>query len=461
MLRIHHTFIRLFMNLKQALNITNFIYLALLAINSQGTSFPGKILQKIYPNFLEIAQKYVEKDKFAITGTNGKTTTSGLLSSILKEEGRSLIHNELGANMPAGIATSLALGLKSLFDNGKKSVNSIVIEADEAYLASVFKKIKFDYLLVTNLFRDQLDRYGELDTTKRKIQEGIKLNPNLKLVLNADDACMFGIEKNYLKTKPFYFGFEDVEYCDFDDKSNSPKETIYCPNCASELKYTKRFYSQLGLWHCPCKNKRAQPDASATVKVFRNYSILEVEFEGKKEEYRVNLSGLYNAYNALGAIAMSYLAGIKPKIIKAGLLNYKSVFGREQTLKVNGKNTTIHLIKNPTGASEVLRTLKDIKNTNLMISINDNYADGRDISWLFDCDFEILENFNNKIYITGTRADDMAVRLKYAGVNPKNFVIDTNIKKTLDFATKNLMEDERLLVLTTYTSLLKLNKITK
>ena len=420
------------MNFKQALDYTNKFYRLLRKMNTQGTSLPGKYLRKFYPNFLKESQNYVTSYKFAITGTNGKTTTAGLLAQILKEAQKSVIHNELGANMPNGIATAIALGLYNNFkEKGEESsVDNFVIESDEAYLREVFENIIFDYLLVTNLFRDQLDRYGELDITKKK-------------------------------RKVLYFGFEDVEFCDFDAQSNSPSEVIYCPVCKKPLKYTKRFYSQLGLWSCACRTKRPRPDVCANVKVFKNYSILNVRYEGKSIMYKLNLSGLYNAYNALGAIACAYMAQIDRKIIAAALDNYKPVFGRSQREVIQGKELKVHLIKNPTGACEVLRSLKNSKNTKLMIAINDKYADGRDVSWLWDVDFEILQKFDNKIYVTGTRADDMALRLKYAGVNLSHLVIENDIKKTFNFALKSVEPDEKLVILPTYTALLKLDKIIK
>ena len=459
------------MNFKQAIEYTSKFHSFLRKINSEGTSLPGKYLRKFYPDFLREAQNYATSYKFAITGTNGKTTTAGLLAQILKEAQKIVIHNELGANMPNGIATTVAVGLYNNFkENGENStVDNFVIESDEAYLREIFENIIFDYLLVTNLFRDQLDRYGELDTTKKKIQEGIRLNPGLKILVNADDPSLYDIDKNIKndmiagkkKRKIIYFGFENVEFCDFDTKSNSPSEVIYCPICKKPLKYSKRFYSQLGLWSCECRIKRPKPEISADVKVFKNYSILNVNFEGKSIMYKLNLSGLYNAYNALGAIACAYMAGIDRKIIARALDNYRPVFGRAQKEIIEGKEVNLYLIKNPTGACEVLRGFKNIKDTKLMIAINDKYADGRDVSWLWDADFEVLEKFNNKIFITGTRADDMALRLKYAGIDPGFMVIDSNIKKTFDYALKSMQIGEKLTILPTYTALLKLNKIIK
>ena len=335
------------MNFKQAINYTNKFYGFLRKMNSQGTSLPGKYLRKFYPEFLRESQNYVTSYKFAITGTNGKTTTAGLLAQILKEAQKSVIHNELGANMPNGIATAIALGLYNNFkENGENStVDNLVIESDEAYLKEIFENIIFDYLLVTNLFRDQLDRYGELDTTKKKIQEGIRINPDLKIILNTDDPSLYDIDKNIKndmiagkkKRKIIYFGFENIEFCDFDAKSNSPSEVIYCPVCKKPLKYSKRFYSQLGLWSCSCHIRRPKPDISADVKVFRNYSILNVKYDNKCIMYKLNLSGLYNAYNALGAIACAYMAGIDRKIIAKALDYYRPVFGRVQKENIEGK----------------------------------------------------------------------------------------------------------------------------
>jgi len=451
-------------NFNKALKNTYKIYSLLRKFNFEGTSFPGKLLRKNYKDFLSDAQSYAISDRFAVTGTNGKTTTAGILAQILKEAEHSVIHNELGANMPNGIATAVALGLyKILKENPVQRVDNYVIECDEAYLAALFGEMKFDYLVVTNLFRDQLDRYGELNTTKKKIQNGIELNENLTLVLNADDPTLSDIDSKLQsgRRKKIFYGIESVQFSGYEKTSKSPSEIIHCSKCTLPLKYDKMFYSQLGKWFCACGNKRPKPDVSADVKMFSDHFFLSVTYKEKSYNFKVNLTGLYNAYNALAAIACALEAGIERRFIDKALENYKPAFGRNQNIFLKRKPVTVYLIKNPVGASEVLRGLKNIENTNILISINDNYADGRDVSWLWDSDFESLKDFKGNFFLTGSRADDMALRLKYAGCDTGLILIDSNIKRSLNEALDKTRLGEKLVILSTYTSLLKLTKLFK
>ncbi len=452
-------------NFNKALKNTNRIYSLLKKFNFEGTSFPGKILRQNYKSFLSDAQDYAISDRFAITGTNGKTTTAGILAQILKEAEHSVIHNELGANMPNGIATAVALGLyKILKDNPVQRVDNYVIECDEAYLAPLFNEMKFDYLLVTNLFRDQLDRYGELDITKKKIQKGIELNEDITLILNADDPTLSDIDHKLADgriRKKIYYGIENITFAGYDKVSKSPSETVYCSKCTLPLQYKKRFYSQLGRWYCACGNKRPEPEIKADVKVFPDHFYLYITYKERPYTFKVNLTGLYNAYNALGAISCALINGVERRFIDKALENYTPAFGRNETVYLNGRPATVYLIKNPVGASEVLRGLKNIENASILISINDNYADGRDVSWLWDSDFESLRDFKGNFFLTGSRADDMALRLKYAGCDTGSILIDSNIKRSLEDAVEKLQFNEKLVILTTYTSLLKMTKLFK
>ena len=448
---------------KKAINLSNKVSKVLKFLNFEATSFPGKIVQKIYPNFLTECNNYINHPRFAITGTNGKTTTSGILSEILDKKGLKVISNKLGANMPNGIVTAMAKGLYRKDGNIQK-IDGVVLECDEAYFSVISNKFVFDYVLITNLFRDQLDRYGEMDIARRKIIKGIELNPDIRIILNADDPSLSEITEKlkYNDDKFIYYGFENIEYIDYEKNSNSPKETINCPKCGENILYLKRFYAQLGFWYCRCNNKRKTPDISANAIIYPDKSILDVTYKNQKYTFKLNLSGLYNAYNALGAIAAALVTGIEPQFIEEALNSYSPVFGRHQKVKLNnGGVMTIHLIKNPVGASEVLRGLKNLKNSRMVIAINDNYADGRDVSWLWDADFESLSNFSNVIYTTGIRSYDMSLRLKYANVNPiliETFDSTDKVAIGIEAAIDELNENENLVVLTTYTGLLEINK---
>lgn len=429
-----------------SLIIARCAYLGIKLLNkSSGTSFVGMVVLKICPDFLKHCSKYIKKHIVTITGTNGKSTTSGLIAHILETANQKVVHNLKGANMLTGVANVFALSVEPF-----KRFDYAVIESDEAYLTKLYDYMKSDYLVVTNLFRDQLDRYGELSTTAGFIKNAIDKNPDLKLILNADDPIVATF--NTTKYTVFY-GIENVEYdCSYEHNSNAPSEVFNCA-CGEELKYSKQFFAQQGHYYCPkCGYKRHKCDYPADVKVYNDYSIITVQNREISFEFKVNLAGLYNAYNALAAIAFGFETGLNQEEIQKALDTYHAIFGRTEKRIINGNPTIIQLIKNPTGASEVLKTV-DL-NSNIVIAINDNYADGRDISWLWDSDFEQLKNAKKLIITSGTRANDMATRLKYAGIPQEKIIVEPNLKKAIDKATMA----GKTTILPSYTALLKIEK---
>ena len=424
-----------------ALIIARCAYMGIRLLNkSSGTSFVGMLTLKICPDFLAHCSKYVRKKIVTVTGTNGKSTTSGL-----EKANQKVIHNLKGANMLTGVANVFALSVEPF-----KRYDYAVIESDEAYLTKLYDYMKSDYLVVTNLFRDQLDRYGELNTTAEFIKNAINKNPDLKLILNADDPIVATFDRTKYAV---YYGFENVEYdCTYEHKSNAPSEVFNCL-CGNPLQYSKQFFAQQGHYFCSkCGYKRHKCDYPADVKVFNDYSVITVQNRGDAYEFRVNLAGLYNAYNALAAIAFAFENGLNQEEIQKALDDYKAIFGRTEKRIINGNPAVIQLIKNPTGASEVLKTV-DLK-SNIVIAINDNYADGRDISWLWDSDFEQLKEAEKLVITSGIRANDMATRLKYAGIPQEKILVEPNIKKAIELATTN----GKTTILPSYTALLKINK---
>lgn len=416
---------------------------------SDGTSFVGMAVLKFYPEFLTNCRSYIKEKSITVTGTNGKTTTSGLISYILETSHQKVIHNLKGANMLTGVANVFALNLAPF-----RKFDYSVIESDEAYLTKLYDYMPSDYLVVTNLFRDQLDRYGELATTAGFIKNAIDKNPNLKLVLNADDPLVATFDRT--KYAVFY-GFEDVQYdCDYEQASNAPAEIFNC-HCGEPLLYNKRFFAQEGHYFCPkCGYKRQVCDYAAKAVIHNDFSEIIVTQNEIDYKFRVNLVGLYNAYNALAAIALSFELGLNQAEIQKALDSFKSIFGRAEKRTINGHETLIQLIKNPTGASEVLKTV-DL-NSNILIAINDNYADGRDISWLWDTDFEQLKNANKLVITSGIRAYDMAVRLKYAGIPQEKITVEPNLEKAIQLAAST-EETDKITILPSYTALLKINKL--
>lgn len=416
---------------------------------SSGTSLAGMLVLKFYPEFLKDCGKYITEKSVTVSGTNGKTTTSGLIAHIFEENQKTVIHNVKGANMLTGVANVFALNILPF-----RKFQYSVIESDEAYLNKLYDFMKSDYLVVTNLFRDQLDRYGELTTTAGLIQKAIDKNSDLNLILNADDPLVakFGWKRKNVA----YYGFEGVEYDYEVSESNAPTEVFNCV-CGKALRYTKRFFAQQGHYSCDCGYSRPVCKYKAFAKIYRNCSEITISYDGKILNFKTYLVGLYNAYNALAAISLALENGVGEDTIQEALNSYKSIFGRTEKKDILGHETLIQLIKNPTGASEVLKTV-DL-NSNIIIAINDNYADGRDISWLWDSDFEQLSRVKNKITASGLRANDVALRLKYAGVPSDKIIIDENIENAIKTTAQRIGNGETITILPSYTALLKINKM--
>ena len=412
---------------------------------SSGTSFVGLFTLKFNPNFLHYCSKYITGKKLSITGTNGKTTTAGLIAQIIEAEGKKVIHNAQGANMLTGIANVFA---KTIVPS--KRYDNCVLESDEAYLSKLYDYMTLDYLVVTNLFRDQLDRYGELDTTAKKIQSAIDKNKNLTVILNADDPLVANLGSN---NKRIYYGFENVEFANARTISNAPAEMFNCI-CGKSLEYSKRFYAQQGHYYCECGYHRPKCDYIGSVKIYEDYIELEVNHNGEITNYIVNTIGLYNAYNVLAAVATALELGYSQEKIQNALKTYKAMFGRAEKTEINGHKTIIQLIKNPAGASEVLKTV-DL-NSNILIAINDNFADGRDVSWLWDAEFELLKDAKKTILTSGIRAQDMALRLKYAGIPSEKIKVVPNLFKAIKEISSSDNKEEKITILPSYTALLQI-----
>ena len=448
-----------------AVNLAKIVAQGLKLFNfGSGTSMPGIVAKKVSPMILSDLVNQTRKEIIAVTGTNGKTTSSNFISAILKADNRKVAHNAKGANMLTGVTTAM---VESADNWAKMDVDNSVLESDEAYLQIFADYFCADYLIVTNLFRDQLDRYGELDATAKMIKKGIdkfKLqsysmahhftNPQVfTTILNADDPAI----QCLADANTVFFGFEDIK---FDFAHKYMQGEIATCKCGKDFEYTKAYYGQIGHYFCSCGRKRPETYLEATADIYVDYSVLHLLNRETQEKFdvKVNIPGVYNAYNALGAITLAVKMGISAVTIQKGFENYKTVFGRAETTILNGKKTIFQLIKNPVGAGEVLQTVHDDKNAKLLIIINDNYADGRDVSWLWDANFDILADYDKKIIVSGIRYADMAVRLKYAGINSENIIYEKNLKKALELALDNTAEDEKLYVLPTYTALLEIQK---
>lgn len=427
-----------------------------------GTSLPGKVARRIDPGLLESLGAQIRERTVAVTGTNGKTTTCGLLSQFLETADKRVFHNQLGANMLPGI-TSAILRQSSLFGHLDAEIG--VLEVDEASLRGVASEVKIDQVVVTNLFRDQLDRYGELDTTARLIAAGIeKTRGQLaqgQIVLNADDPLVTTLGRE--RSGALYFGIDAVTYAHMlqaDCPVVFPTEVTACPVCGSSLRYDAVIFGHLGHYHCSdCDYTRPKPDVLAThVAVDPDGSKITLDYGGEIREVYLPLPGLFNVYNFLAAAAVVYSMGLPADILSRGVGEYRSVFGRAERLTLGGKSVMVMLIKNPTGASEVLKLVGGDPNGRLLIALNDGYADGRDVSWIWDAMFEVVPP-QKTIVVSGVRAEDMAIRLKYAGVPQENLRVERDLKAAVEMALAEVKPGETLYVLPTYTALLALRKL--
>lgn len=412
---------------------------------SSGTSFIGMFTLKTNPDFLNFCSKYILHEKISVTGTNGKTTTAGLIAQILEANNKEVIHNAQGANMLTGIANVFATNVVP-----SKRYDNCVLESDEAYLSKLYDYMKLDYLVVTNLFRDQLDRYGELDTTAKKIQSAIDKNKDLVLLLNADDPLVANLGHD---NKKLYYGFENIEFAETHTISHAPAEMFNCI-CGKPLEYSKRFYAQQGHYYCSCGYKRPKCDYQGNAKIFNDYIEISVLHNGEETHYTFDSIGLYNAYNALAAISMALEIGYKQEEIQNALNTYKAMFGRAEKTEFNGHKTIIQLIKNPAGASEVLKTV-DLS-SKILIAINDNFADGRDVSWLWDAEFELLKDTEKTIVTSGIRANDMALRLKYAGVPSEKIKVVPDLFEAVEEVSSSEDKTEKVTIMPSYTALLQI-----
>lgn len=419
------------------------------------TAAPGLYALKIDPQLVKKISKKNQQDSIIISGTNGKTTTSRLAFDILSAKYK-IIHNRQGSNLLRGIASTL-VSQSSI--SGKIEPKLAIWEVDEAALPQVIDSTKPKIIVLLNIFRDQLDRYGETDTTRNKWQKSLSVMPKESvLIANADDPQISHIAQNF-KSRVIFFGINETKL-ELPEISHVA-DIKHCLNCGSKLEYQTVLSSHLGHYSCPnCNFKRPKPDVFATNLIFKSdYSIsLNLTVNGQRSTVNCPLPGLYNVYNILAASAIANYLKIDRAEIKKTITSFSAAFGRFQKIKFQGKNATIFLIKNPTGANEVLRVLSQKKNLDVLVILNDKIADGRDVSWIWDTNWEVLSSKVNSICVSGTRAWDMALRLKYAGFKLSKNMINTDINYSLNFTVKSITPNEELIILPTYTALLSVQK---
>lgn len=438
----------------------------------QASNFPGKVALKIQKNFIKYFKLKNNLKIILITGTNGKSTTTGMLASILKASGKKVTYNKFGANLLAGVASTL-IQSSNLF--GSLDYDFIILEIDEATLPLLTSLIKANVIAVTNFFRDQLDRFGELDTTVKLIEKGITNNKDAILILNADDPRVaflnannkkiyYGVNKGGFEVSRFR-GLEVVSGQNNDDISNiwnvDPEEITSCPECKSNLIFKYKTLAHLGDYKCSkCDLKK--PDTNFTISNTKTDNLstyFDINYDDHKNNFFISLVGIFNLYNTLCSIAIAKtISDVTNVQIQKGFQSYSTIFGRGEKIRFKNKLSWIYLIKNPTGATEVLKLLTQIPNSRFLIALNDNLADGRDISWIWDARFDLLSNHKKEIFVSGKRAFDMALRLKYAGINEHQIKTNEKLLVSLKGAIKSLSENETLYILPTYTVLLEMQQ---
>ena len=426
------------------------------------TSVPGKVLLRMEPRAIGLLGARLRLGSVLISATNGKTTTAAMEAAILGGEGIELVHNRAGANMAGGIASTL-LGAAS--PTGSIAGELGLFEVDELWLDRIAAQLHPRAILLANLFRDQLDRYGELETIAERWAHTLREGPgrDAQLVLGADDPMVADLGRG--REGVLYFGVQD-------DSLALPHiahaaDAKHCRNCGAPYLFEAVYLGHLGRYRCPaCGQSRPAPAVFATnvrlegVRAAR----FTLHVPGGSAEVALALPGLYNVYNALAAAALAHALGVPLGRIVAGLRDTTAVFGRAESVMLEGplpRELRILLVKNPAGANEVLRTLAlEPGEHDLLGVLNDNIADGRDVSWIWDADFELLAGRVRRATCSGTRAAELAVRLKYAGVEPGRIRVQPNLSAALADAQADApSRGAPLYALPTYTAMLSLREL--
>ncbi|MGZ3629533.1 MAG: MurT ligase domain-containing protein [Ktedonobacteraceae bacterium] len=399
-----------------------------------GTSIAGMVAQRLYPDIVEHLSTQLAHGSVLVTGTNGKTTTSGFIAAILSDAGLRVWRNREGSNLMQGVAGALVIRAQPDGNLRRAGQAISIFEVDEAVMPQAVQILPPRVAVFTNLFRDQLDRFGEVDTVLKRWQQAVELLPeNTILVLNADDPTTAHL-KDYFQGQVIFFGIDDLSFNltneDSDIERHQVIDTRTCPYCGGEYVYSVQYYSHLGHYTCSqCKRERPEADVRAVKIVADGIDRLRVQIETQTQqgEIVIPLAGFYNVYNALAAVAASQALTIHWEPIVSGIEQFKPAFGRGERVHVEGRTLRLLLAKNPTGFNEVLRTLfSDGIQRHVLFVLNDNIADGQDISWIWDVDFERSTHYLETLTVAGTRAFDLALRLKLAGIEQEAMAIVTS-----------------------------------
>lgn len=408
-----------------------------------GSSLPGKLTLKLGPNILQAFSK--RYDLVIVTGTNGKTLTTALSVRVLREKYDQVLTNPTGSNMEQGIVTTFITAPRP------KKKGLAVLEVDEANVVKVTKYITPIAFVFTNIFRDQMDRYGEIYTTYAKILKGVKLAPHATIIANGDEQLFHS--KN-LPNPVIYYGFNHEYRPAFHAPANT--DGLLCPKCQHILQYHMRTYAGLGDYFCPhCGFHR--PELTYAVNKLGKMTPTQSSFEIDGHPFTIKIGGLYNIYNALAAYTLGRFLNVSPAQIKHAFEADEKVFGRQEVINVEDKAVTLILVKNPVGLNQVLDMIEtDPKPFSFVFLLNAKYADGIDTSWIWDGNFEKLARSDIQQYMTGgERYKDITTRLTMAGID--NIWHEINLEKVLDKIKQ--LPSQHVYVLATYTAVLQFRKL--
>jgi lipid II isoglutaminyl synthase (glutamine-hydrolysing) len=407
-----------------------------------GTSLPGKLLMRLEPGAIEVLGGRLAQGSVLVSATNGKTTTAALAAAVLERKGLSLVHNQAGANMAGGVASTL---LEAAGRKGTISGELGLFEVDELWLDRLAAQLHPKVVVLGNLFRDQLDRYGELDAIAARWAKAVGPGGpagEAELVCNADDPLLADLGRD--REDVLYFGVQDDTLA-LEGMAHAA-DAKHCRRCGAPYVFDAVYLGHLGHYHCDaCGQRRPSPTVVARAVTLEGVRTARFTLctPAGEAEVRLALPGLYNVYNALAAAALGVAMAVPLGAIVAGLEATEAAFGRAEAVRVRGRETRILLVKNPAGANEILRTLAlEEGEHDLLGVLNDKTADGHDVSWIWDADFELLAGRVRVVRCSGTRAPELALRLKYAGVDPGRIEVIDDLSEALEEAVADRPPNE-------------------
>ena len=431
---------------------------------SGGTALPGLLVEKVYPKILDDIAANFSKKTIIISGTNGKTSTTNILSNIFENNEISVISNFSGSNLQRGVISAY---LDSLNNFGQfispKSI--LILEIDEGVLPQVAEKIKPEMIILLNLFRDQLDRYGEIENIRSRWMNTFAKDIFMKskLIVNADDFLLSDIANSF-QGEVSYFGIDDQLLSE--NTSNRITEISYC-YCGNKIIHSLLYYAHIGKWQCSnCENTRKQPDIIATNIQLSNSGIrFNLKSNNDSRFFESSSIGLFSVYNAVAAFSALIKLGINLEYIHDAFKVNHQIFGRQESFIIKERKIKLFLVKNPAGLDQVIDALMQKKHINenqnqqkinLLFALNSRIEDGKDVSWIYDADFETLTSGVGNLVVSGERLHDLALRFVIAGAS--NFEVEQNIKKAISAIISKSEQGSDIYLLLTYSAMMDYRK---